>query len=131
MADFPRRADAKGHGSDAGGAAVVAMKDAKGHGSDQRGETAHQAGVDAASQEQRFHLGFRYRNPEKGWENRGNAVVFHTHIEGAAQRLMAERNIPSMFVTNRYHANGRVDDINREFQNPRYRAPPTPLKRKR
>ena len=110
---------------------VATMKDAKGYGSDQRGETAHQADVVAVGQEQRFHLGFKYRNPEKGWENSGNAVVFHTHIEGAAQRLMAERNIPSMFVTNRYHANGRVDDINREFQNPSYRAPPTPLKRKR
>jgi hypothetical protein len=95
------------------------MKDAKGHGS-----TAHQAGIESATDhEQRFHLGFKYTNPEKGWQNTGNAVVHHANIEGAAQRLMAERKIPSMFVTQRYHANGQVDDINREFRNPEYKAP--------
>lgn len=65
--------------------------------------------------EQRFHLSFHYWNEERGHKNSGSQVVFADDIETAARRIARERGLSRIHVDKRYHANGRIDEINLEF----------------
>lgn len=64
---------------------------------------------------QRFHLSFSYINPERGWKNSGNQVVFAEDLKHAAGLLMFERKLASITIHKRFHANGRIDTIERTF----------------
>lgn len=63
----------------------------------------------------RFHLSFEYINPEKGWKNTGNQVVWAEDLDHAASVLMQERKLSKIHIKQRFHNNGQVDDINRDF----------------
>ncbi len=68
--------------------------------------------------EQRFHVSFKYTNPEKGWENTGSQVVMAESIEQAAERIIRDRSdcgLRMVTINRRFHQNGRIDEINRTF----------------
>jgi hypothetical protein len=56
-------------------------------------------GTLAMDDDRRWGLSFKYKNPEKGFENSGFEVVHASSMEEAAKRLMRDRGLKEITIT--------------------------------